>query len=1287
MDINSLLSPSETPRASSLTPTMATPPVVPSLKHATVQRASSSTSLPLSTNSPLSRAIHPPSSIPPHVRSPLQQPAHSSPLISPVPAGTVAQLLPRTSSTQSIETLADLSSLQTHQTARVTPPIMNRGDSTDSQKSSAGPYPTLPAAAATSQPRTSFDIAMVETPNKEVLRSDYSNTSLGLDAQQRLAVLVAYIQETPSSYEAHTEIIKILHHGFVDYIYPSSDPNARRNPKSYDLLPELRRARENLDKLFAVGEEQWLDWLQDESILAETADERVAVVDKCQRALSEELGSVRLWITYGEWVLHCYKWAQDALGDPQAENLDPERLIGREVFDWKTVLDIWADAVQHTKTDMSRSHEVWNKFFRVQFGEPGTELAINDATEALSLFQTRLRVPHAQWQHTFSAFSSFVSANVPPDEYEAVMASTLKDSAMAKQIFADRDHLETAIEQAKNTGDQAAEFQAFSAYIEWERAQREISKNGKARGKRSQLAISTADFDMIAALFQRAELRFPSSLPIWEEHIEHILANSKADALPLLARATKHCPWSGSLWKQYLLTSELMEQPFDATETIKHKATQTGLLDAAGIEEALVVYDAWCGYLLRRTRRPDATEEDADVAEMGIRSSIEAVHSLASKLGMSSDFDSTFRLQRKHVEYLKSQHRLDNARAQFDEMIADYGKYYKFWLRFYDFELQKNVQMAFSHSNGADRLAAISSAPFAAAILKQGLQQSQLDFPEPLIEALINHCEDYEDAEELQSALSLARKVRKTLAVKRHQEALENPVLVTDAQAAEVQVKDDYELTNGLSIGKRKRDNDVDDVDEKTKRRRSNDDSEQPLESIDKPDQPLKRDREHASVLVRGIPANLADSKIRQFFSACGTVKSLRPLQDEDGSVVVEFEDADAANYALSRDGRDLDGSALSVTLNTGSTLYVTNYIAAADETYIRDLMSPYGDIISIRFPSLQKNKRRRFCYVDFKRPSAAQAATKLDGKEIDGLAITVKISDPSIRQPRTEQADGRELFVGHLPFKATKEDIEQAFSSFGTVEHVKLPQDPKSSSRNRGIAFITFATSDEAQAALAMHQQDILGRKITVSQATEKGPRGARSVNGRSKSPSVAVDDNDKASAKGSLQAQEESEIEDRRSRTIAISGLPDTINESRLRVLAEKFAPVRKVILKTNHQGALIEFETIADAGRASIELEGFEIIPGRKIRITTEKEMLQQQAEHKQEQFVKKATVGHALSNGPVRRPNQPGTRKGGHLGQRSNMVFASAKKEAEAATDEKPGVGKTNDDFRSLMNNKT
>lgn len=220
----------------------------------------------------------------------------------------------------------------------------------------------------------------------------------------------------------------------------------------------------------------------------------------------------------------------------------------------------------------------------------------------------------------------------------------------------------------------------------------------------------------------------------------------------------------------------------------------------------------------------------------------------------------------------------------------------------------------------------------------------------------------------------------------------------------------------------------------------------------------------------------------------------------------------------------------------------------------------------------------------------------------------------------------------------------------------------------------MTFTEKKAADAALEMDGKDFEGRKIKVKIAdSQSGRQNKAQQGGRSKSPSASVNGDAASPASFSLSTDE---FEERRQRTIALSGVPDTVNEARVRAVAERVGPVHKVILKTNNQGALVEYENVADAGRAAIELNEFEISPGRHIMVTSQKDMLAQKPEKKVE------TVGKApkpFSGTPPKRPTQV-LRKGGHLGQRSAPVF----KQPNGAGGTDPGEQKTNDDFRAMLN---
>ncbi len=95
-------------------------------------------------------------------------------------------------------------------------------------------------------------------------------------------------------------------------------------------------------------------------------------------------------------------------------------------------------------------------------------------------------------------------------------------------------------------------------------------------------------------------------------------------------------------------------------------------------------------------------------------------------------------------------------------------------------------------------------------------------------------------------------------------------------------------------------------------------------------------------------------------------------------------------------------------------------------------------------------------------------------------------------------------LYVGNLSFDTTENDIQDALTQFGPVTEVNLIMD-RMSGRSRGFAFVTMATDEGAQAAIAgMTGKDLKGRNITVNEARPREERsgGGGDRGGRRPSP-----------------------------------------------------------------------------------------------------------------------------------------------------------------------------------------
>ncbi|KAG3239966.1 hypothetical protein PI124_g15110, partial [Phytophthora idaei] len=89
------------------------------------------------------------------------------------------------------------------------------------------------------------------------------------------------------------------------------------------------------------------------------------------------------------------------------------------------------------------------------------------------------------------------------------------------------------------------------------------------------------------------------------------------------------------------------------------------------------------------------------------------------------------------------------------------------------------------------------------------------------------------------------------------------------------------------------------------------------------------------------------------------------------------------------------------------------------------------------------------------------------------------------------------EIFIAGLPWSATEEEVKEHFAGCGEVTAARIPLQ---NGRSSGTAFVTFATPEAAEAALAMDGQDFGGRWMKIRTAEKKNmfdekPEGCTSV------------------------------------------------------------------------------------------------------------------------------------------------------------------------------------------------
>lgn len=326
------------------------------------------------------------------------------------------------------------------------------------------------------------------------------------------------------------------------------------------------------------------------------------------------------------------------------------------------------------------------------------------------------------------------------------------------------------------------------------------------------------------------------------------------------------------------------------------------------------------------------------------------------------------------------------------------------------------------------------------------------------------------------------------------------------------------------------------------------------------------RSREQFRIKIADIPSWITESEISTFFEGYGIPLSIQIGRTNNPYAIVEFSSEAEVLASLARDKKLIHGKEVSVSRIFANTVWVTNYPPAFDPSDVEKMIDDTGfGPLSIRFPVQNDNKQRRFCYVDFGSEEEAQAVrNSLHEKDVNGFIIHAEISNPSLKRARHTQPVTRQVYVHNLNFKSTTEDsLWQFFSKFGDLESIKMPLNAKNMSlgnQNNGFAFITFTTETGAKEAISLGTAELDGRRVAISivkpkEAVRKSTR-----------------------FEGDL--------------TVSIHNVNEIVTEDCLKVHIEaKVGPVAKCQLMPSKKGALVQFLLVANAGRASIVLEGTE------------------------------------------------------------------------------------------------
>ncbi|CAM1500849.1 Fc.00g100110.m01.CDS01 [Cosmosporella sp. VM-42] len=1041
-----------------------------------------------------------------------------------------------------------------------------------------------------------------------------------------------------------------------------------------------------------VGEGNWLAYIDEAVRNASDLEQRVNAVEHYKRAAGAEPGSLRIWLAYCNYFWSLWSDSQS----PTSGWSEEEQMMGRELFSFGAALDLWQQGYEAIKYRLSDSQLLWDRWISLEMELLSKTKTPDGIKRITHLYRNRLQTPHLTWDETSQNFSTFLS-EYNRAAWEDAMKDVTARAQEVKRLIAHRDPFELKLKRAIDADDLEAHKAALTEYLHWEMIQSKRSNDNPEIG-----------VDLCRGLFARALTGIlATDETTWHEYIVFLSSSHSDMSTPenlfdVLRRAVHHCPWSGVLWNRYILCAEEARLPFAEVEAIKHAATSEDQLLKDGMEGMIQMYVAWCGFLKRTAMDATATDESVDIADVGLGAALEDVSVVGQRLcGKDFQGDPKFRLERIYIQYLtEKKGAVEDARAQWNKLAAlqMHADNHDFWFRYYMWEM-----LIFSSTGSQENRSPTPSSggttfripTMATTVLTRAVTRRTIDWPEKVLDVYLQHCNDYEPPASVRAAIDRAHKIGEE--VKKRRERENDEKAAAYAAYYDTQKKEEAtQETTSPSGPKRKRESasGADGESESFSKRQKSDTNGSESKDVSAAAAP-KRDRENATIIVTNLPGEVEKTKLRQYFKEYGRINNITALVRENNgastTALIEFSSPEEAQSALLRDGKYFGQSQLSVQSGYDLTVYVANYPPVADEQYIRDLFKDCGEILSIRWPSLRVNSHRRFCYVSFRDREASAKAVQKEGIVLDNrYKLLAKYSDPNHKKAREGAvSEGREIHVTDLDRGATEEELKDVFSKYGNVTRVNLPK--TLGGKNRGFAYLDFATKDEAENAAAnLNNTKLRNEIIKVALSKEiKVKPSAKIVNAdrdtASPAPSAPDAEGDETMHDTASESSEKPTASEISARTVALMGLPDTVNDARVRALVEPIGTIVQLVLQPAHGGAKIEFADAATAGKAVLQLNSMEF-EGRKLRTGSVDELRHAKAEHKQDRIIygskdekSKSSIPKNLMPPPtaIRRPTL------GKAGPKRGLGFARKAPAKNGTESNGTTVKKSNSDFKAMF----
>ena len=211
----------------------------------------------------------------------------------------------------------------------------------------------------------------------------------------------------------------------------------------------------------------------------------------------------------------------------------------------------------------------------------------------------------------------------------------------------------------------------------------------------------------------------------------------------------------------------------------------------------------------------------------------------------------------------------------------------------------------------------------------------------------------------------------------------------------------------------------------------------------------------------------------------------------------VSGEDATTPSQEIAADGEKEDTC----------SVFVKNLNFTTNEDTLRELFASVGEVKSVSIARKRAPKSPTtllsmgYGFVEFQTESLAKRAIKdLQQHQLEGHQLQLKLSHrktaPKLssqsagKTPRPTEQKSAKILVRNVPFEASKREVKELFSTFGTLKTVRLPRKQSvGSGEHRGFGFVEFSTKEDARRAFESlsHSTHLYGRRLVLEWAEQE--------------------------------------------------------------------------------------------------------------------------------------------------------------------------------------------------------